>query len=257
MCPTPTQYKSCRMKLWIFYWKYHPACVFLGYTFIPTDLGRLRSTDSFVEVAYPTFLWDWSRETGRNSDRYQGEIILKCLHETGMNLKPCSCKHFIPRSEFLFPATMFLLFFALSLVDLERFRVFMWKILYRSGARTGLNSFVSVQHPKWVRPVRANFSSWFSELICMGSNLKSCRCDFVPVSCNQPLTSSPTRSIQVLEDVRRLCWCYIETSLSWNHVHLHTDTHVPMHAHTKKDRPVVNLRSVLVHSKRSFFKELF
>ena len=49
-----------------------------------------------------------------------------------MKLKPCSCKHFSPHSEFLFQATMFFLFFALSMVDLERFRVFTEKISYRS-----------------------------------------------------------------------------------------------------------------------------
>ena len=74
----------------------------------------------------------WLHETGMNSDSYQSENILKCLHETGMKLKPCSCKQCSPHSEFLFPATMFFLFFALSLVDLESFRVFMMKILQRS-----------------------------------------------------------------------------------------------------------------------------
>ena len=46
---------------------------------------------------------------------YKGENILKCLHETGMKLKPCSCKHFSLHSEFLFPATMFFLLLATSL----------------------------------------------------------------------------------------------------------------------------------------------
>ena len=54
-----------------------------------------------------------SHETGTNSNRYQSENILKCLRETGMKLKPCSCKHFGSHSDFLFPATMFFLFFAL------------------------------------------------------------------------------------------------------------------------------------------------
>ena len=73
-------------------------------------------------------LGDWLRGTGKNSDRYQSENILKCLHETGTKLKPCSCKHCSPHSEFLFPATRFFLFFASSVIDLERFSVFMKKI---------------------------------------------------------------------------------------------------------------------------------
>ena len=49
-----------------------------------------------------------------------------------MKLKPCSCKHFSPHSEFSFPATMIFLFFVSSVIDLERFRVFIKKISYQS-----------------------------------------------------------------------------------------------------------------------------
>ena len=39
-------------------------------------------------------------ETGTNSDPYQSDDFLRCLHEIGIKLKPCSCKYFWPNSEF-------------------------------------------------------------------------------------------------------------------------------------------------------------
>ena len=40
------------------------------------------------------------REAGTHSKCYQSENFLKCLQETGMKLKACSCKHFSLHSEF-------------------------------------------------------------------------------------------------------------------------------------------------------------
>ena len=86
----------------------------------------------------------WLHETGTNSDRYQSENYLRCLHETGMKLKHCSCKYFSPHSEFLY------------LIDgwsgeISRFHE---ENFVPVRVRTGLNSFVSVQNSKWMRPVR-------------------------------------------------------------------------------------------------------
>ena len=88
-------------------------------------------TSGLIAWQWSSVLRGWLHETGTNSDRYQSENILKYLHETGMKLKSCSCKHFSPHSELLSRATIFFLFFALSVVDMERFRVFMKTISYR------------------------------------------------------------------------------------------------------------------------------
>ena len=108
-------------------------------------------------------VWDPFRarlhETGTNSDRYQSKDFLKCLHETGMKLKPCSCKYFWSHSEFsLIPSSNAYLVRRIGGLSGE-ISLFHEESFVPIRLRTGLNSLVPVQHPKWVRPIRAYFSN--------------------------------------------------------------------------------------------------
>ena len=94
-------------------------------------------------------------ETGTNSDCSQSEDFREYLHETRMKLKPCSCKYFWPHFEFsLIPSNNAYLIRRINgwSEEISRFHE---DNFVPVRVRTGLNSFVSVQHPKWAIPVRA------------------------------------------------------------------------------------------------------
>ena len=97
-----------------------------------------------------------------------------------MKLRPCSCKYFKSHSEISSPARNCnnALYSVLHQRLSEEISSFHEKNFVPVRVRTGLNS---------IRVVPAPTSSETGPTeVCMGSDLKSCRSDFVRILCNLP-----------------------------------------------------------------------
>ena len=122
----------------------------------------------------------WLHETGTNSDRCQSENIVNC----SWNRNETKAMHVLANIAVRIPSFCSQQqCFSCSLPH----RWLIWR-----GFAFSWRKFRIDPSSKWVRLVRAYFSTglmYARTRICTGCDLKLCRSEFVPVSCNQPFSA--------------------------------------------------------------------